>query len=296
MIIILQVITLIIGGSASQKLAALVAKELDETLCPLETRKFPDGERYIRIGGNVDSDAVVIQSTGYPQDQNLLELFLILKTLKSLEVNDIKVIIPYFGYGRQEKRFKSGEAISAQVIAELLEASGTSEIFSINLHEDGLRDLFSIPVHNLSAMPLIAEYIEENFNDPIIVAPDKGALGFASEIAEILDCDCDHLEKTRLSPEKVETQPKNLDVDGREAVIIDDIISTGGTIVNASRILQEHGASKVAVSCVHPVMVEDALLKIFASGVDDVIATDTLKSDVSIISVAPLIADFISKY
>lgn len=289
-------ITLIIGGSASQKLAALIAKELGETLCPLETRKFPDGERYIRIRGDVDSDAVVIQSTGYPQDQNLLELFFILKTLKSLEVNDIKVIIPYFGYGRQEKRFKSGESISAQVIAELLEASGASEIFSINLHEDRLRDLFNIPVHNLSAMPLIAEYIGENFNDPIIVAPDKGALGFASEIAEILGCDCDHLEKTRLSPEKVETKPKNMGVDGREAVIIDDIISTGGTIVNASRILQKHGASKVAVSCVHPVLVEDALLKIFASGVDDVIATDTLKSDVSIISVAPLIADFINEY
>jgi ribose-phosphate pyrophosphokinase len=284
------VINLIIGGSASQKLAALIAKELDEPLCPLETRKFPDGERYIRIGGKLDSNAVVIQSTGYPQDQNLLELFLILKTLKSLNVEDIKVVIPYFGYGRQEKRFKSGEAISAQVIAELLEASGASEIFSINLHEDGLCNLFNIPAHNLSAMPLIAEYIKDNFDDPVIVAPDKGALDFAHEISAILGCDCDHLEKTRLSPEKVETKPKSMDVKDKEAVIIDDIISTGGTIVNASRILREHGASKVAVSCVHPVLVEDALLKIFASGTDDVIATDTLQSDVSIISVAPLIA------
>ena len=282
---------LIIGGSASQKLAALVAKEHNETLCPLETRKFPDGERYIRIGGEIDSKALVIQSTGYPQDQNLLELFLILKTLKSLDVEDIKVFIPYFGYGRQEKRFKSGEAISAKVIAELLESSGASEIFSINLHEEGICDLFDIPAHNLSAMPLIAKYIGENFNNPIIVAPDKGALGFAREIAEILDCDCDHLEKTRISPERVETKPKNMDVKGREAVIIDDIISTGGTIVNASNILRQHGASKVVVSCVHPVLVEDALLKIFASGVDDVIATDTLQSDVSTISVAPLIAD-----
>lgn len=286
---------MIIGGSASQKLAALIAKELNETLCPMETRRFPDGERYIRIGGDVDPDVTVIQSTGYPQDQNLMELFLILKTLKSLNVNHIKVAIPYFGYGRQEKRFKSGEAISAQVIAELLEASGVSEIFSINLHEDGLRNLFNIPVHNLSAMPLIAEYIGEKFEAPVIVAPDKGALGFAEEIANILGCDYDHLEKTRLSPEKVETKPKNMDVKGREAVIIDDIISTGGTIVNASRILRQHGASKIAVSCVHPVLVEDALLKIFASGADDVIATDTLQSDVSSISVAPLISDFISK-
>ncbi|NYB26704.1 MAG: ribose-phosphate diphosphokinase [Methanobacteriaceae archaeon] len=286
---------MIIGGSASQKLAALISKELDETLCPLETRKFPDGERYIRIGGNLESDAVVIQSTGYPQDQNLLELFLILKTLKSLDVENIKVVIPYFGYARQEKRFKTGEAISAQVVSELLEACGASEIFSINLHEDGLRNLFNIPAHNLSAMPLIAEYIEEHLDDPVIVAPDKGALGFASEIAGILGCDSDHLEKTRISPDKVETRTKDLDVQGREAVIIDDIISTGGTIINASHILRQHGASKIVVSCVHPVLVEDALLRIFASGVDDVIATDTLQSDASTISVAPLIADFIGK-
>lgn len=286
---------MIIGGSASQKLAALISKELDETLCPLETRKFPDGERYIRIGGNLESDAVVIQSTGYPQDQNLLELFLILKTLKSLDVENIKVVIPYFGYARQEKRFKTGEAISAQVVSELLEACGASEIFSINLHEDGLRNLFNIPAHNLSAMPLIAEYIEEHLDDPVIVAPDKGALGFASEIAGILGCDSDHLEKTRISPDKVETRTKDLDVQGREAVIIDDIISTGGTIINASHILRQHGASKIVVSCVHPVLVEDALLRIFASGVDDVIATDTLQSDASTISVAPLIADFIGE-
>jgi len=286
---------MIIGGSASQKLAALISKELDETLCPLETRKFPDGERYIRIGGNLESDAVVIQSTGYPQDQNLLELFLILKTLKSLDVENIKVVIPYFGYARQEKRFKSGEAISAQVVSELLEACGATEIFSINLHEDRLRNLFNIPAHNLSAMPLIAEYIEEHLDDPVIIAPDKGALGFASEIAGILGCDSDHLEKTRISPDKVETRTKDLDVQGREAVIIDDIISTGGTIINASHILRQHGASKIVVSCVHPVLVEDALLRIFASGVDDVIATDTLQSDASTISVAPLIADFIGK-
>ncbi|HTX60881.1 MAG TPA: ribose-phosphate diphosphokinase [Methanobacterium sp.] len=281
---------MIIGGSASQKLGALVAKELNEILCPLESRKFPDGERYIRIRGNIDTKAVIIQSTGYPQDQNLMELFFILKTLKNMEVEDIRVVIPYFGYGRQEKRFKSGEAISAQVIAELLEEAGASELYSINLHEDGLCDLFNIPAHNLSAMPLIAEYLGERYNDPIIVAPDKGALGFAHEIAGILNCEYDYMEKTRISPEVVETKPNKLDVKDREVVIIDDIISTGGTIVNASQILRKHGASKIAVSCVHPVLVEDALLKIFATGVDEVVSTDTLQSDVSTISVAPLIA------
>jgi ribose-phosphate pyrophosphokinase len=284
---------MIIGGSASQKLAAKIAKELECPLIPIETKRFPDGERYIRIKGKVNEEVTVVQSTGYPQDENLIELFLILKNLKSMGVKRIKVVIPYFGYGRQERRFKSGEAVSAVIIADLLEAAGADEIFCINLHEDNIKEFFQIPVHNLSAMQPIAKYVRDNLNDPVIVAPDKGALGFAKEIAEILGCEYDYLEKTRLSPEVVETKPKNLDVKGKEAVIIDDIISTGGTIVNATKILKEHGATKVVVSCVHPVLVEDALLKLFAADVDDVIATDTLRSDVSIISVAQIVADAI---
>jgi ribose-phosphate pyrophosphokinase len=290
------VVLLIIGGSASQKLAAKVAWDLGENLSPIETRRFPDGERYIRIKGEVPKEVVVIQSTGYPQDENLMELFLLLKNLKSLGVERTRVVIPYFGYGRQERRFKSGEAVSAVIVAELLEAAGASEIYSINLHEKNIKEFFNIPVHEISAMPMIANYINEHIEDPMIIGPDKGALGFAEEISGILKCDCDYLEKTRISPEKVEMKPKNLDVKGRDVVIIDDIISTGGTIVSASRILNDLGANKVVVGCVHPILVEDALLKIFAAGVDDVFATDTLKSDVSTISVAPLVAGYLKKF
>ncbi|MDD3985261.1 MAG: ribose-phosphate diphosphokinase [Methanobacterium sp.] len=287
---------MIIGGSASQKLAAKVAWGLDQKLSPIETRRFPDGERYIRIKDDVPKEVVVIQSTGYPQDENLMELFLLLKNLKSLGVERIRVVIPYFGYGRQECRFKSGEAVSAVIIAELLEAAGASEIYSVNLHEKNIKQFFNIPVYEISAMPIIANYINETIEDPIIIGPDKGALGFAEEISNILNCECDYLEKTRLSPEKVETKLKNLDVLDRNVVIIDDIISTGGTIVNASKILRDLGANKVVVGCVHPILVEDALLKIFAAGVDDVFATDTLKSDVSTISVASSIAGYLRKY
>jgi ribose-phosphate pyrophosphokinase len=290
------VVLLIIGGSASQKLAAKVAWDLGENLSPIETRRFPDGERYIRIKGEVPKEVVVIQSTGYPQDENLMELFLLLKNLKSLGVERTRVVIPYFGYGRQERRFKSGEAVSAVIVAELLEAAGASEIYSINLHEKNIKEFFNIPVHEISAMPMIANYISGQIDDPMIIGPDKGALGFAEEISGILKCDCDYLDKTRISPEKVEMKPKNLDVKGRDVVIIDDIISTGGTIVSASRILNDLGANKVLVGCVHPILVEDALLKIFASGVDDVFATDTLKSDVSTISVAPLVAGYLKKF
>ena len=286
---------MIIGGSSSQKLAANIAREMGDVLCPLESRKFPDGERYIRIKGDVEEGVVVVQSTGYPQDENLMELFLILKTIRGMGVKKIKTVIPYFGYGRQEKSFNAGEAISAEVVCQLIEQSGASEIYSINLHEKSICNLFKVPAHNLSAMSTLANHIGNNVDDPVIVAPDKGALGFAEEISNTLGCESDYLEKVRLSPDKVETKPKNLDVEGKDAVIIDDIISTGGTIVNACGILQEHGARRILVSCVHPVLVEDAVLKIFAAGADDVIGTDTLKSEVSSVSVAGLVADTLKK-
>ena len=199
-------VILIIGGSASQKLAANVAKELGETLCPLETKKFPDGERYVRIKGEVEKNVTVIQSTGFPQDENLIELLFILRTLKDLGAEHIKVVVPYLGYGRQELRFKDGEAISAQLVSNLIEESGADEFISINLHEDSVRDFFNIPTANLSAMPPIAEYLADNVENPIIIAPDKGALGFAEEIAEILGCNCTYMSKIRLGPDKVETR------------------------------------------------------------------------------------------
>lgn len=284
---------MIIGGSSSQKLAAKVSKELDDYLCPIETKKFPDGERYIRFKDDIEKEVTVIQSTGFPQDESYMELFFILKNLKDLGAEEIKVVMPYFGYGRQELRFKPGEAISAQIIAELLEFAGATELYSVNLHESSVKDFFNIPVTELSAMPPIAEYIKNTIEDPIIIAPDKGALHHAQAIASILNTKCDYMEKVRLSPDTVETKVKNLDVDGENTVIIDDIISTGGTIVNAVNILKSHNAKSVTVSCVHPVLVGDAVLKIFATGVNDIVSTDTLSSETNLISVAPVIADAI---
>jgi ribose-phosphate pyrophosphokinase len=300
---------LIIGGSASQSLAAKVAKELNDVLCPLETKKFPDGERYLRIKKDVDGEEVtIIQSTGFPQDEHLVELLFLIKNLKSLNAKKIRVVVPYLGYGRQELRFKSGEAISAQIVAELIESAGADEFISINLHEDSVRNFFNIPTMNLSAMSPIAEYISNITEDPIIIAPDKGALGFAEEIADILNCNCTYLSKVRLGPDKVETRIVDIEdstktdskvginaVKGKEAVIIDDIIATGGTIVNAINILKDYGAKSVNVCCVHPTLVNDAVIKIYAAGAENLSGTDTLKSDVSDITVAKIIAQAIQK-
>ncbi|WP_308574320.1 ribose-phosphate diphosphokinase, partial [uncultured Methanosphaera sp.] len=166
---------MIIGGSASQSLAAEVAKELNDKLCSVETKKFPDGERYFRIKDEIPEDekVIIIQSTGYPQDENMMELFFILDTLSDMNIDDITVVSPYLGYSRQERRFKEVECISAKAISKLLQSMGVKHLISINLHEESICDLYDIPVDNLSAMPSIAEYIRENHEDkkPIILAP-----------------------------------------------------------------------------------------------------------------------------
>ncbi len=285
---------MIIGGSASQSLASQVAIELNDKLCSLETKKFPDGERYLRIKEDIPEDekVIIVQSTGYPQDENMMELFFILDTLSDMNITDITVVSPYLGYSRQERRFKEVECISAKATARLIQTFGVKRLISVNLHEDSICELYDIPVDNLSAMPAIAEHIKETFEvKPVILAPDKGAQNFAKEIATILDTDYDYLEKVRLSPEVVETKTKNISVQDKSVVIIDDIISTGGTIVNAIEILKEQGAVSVDVFCVHPVLVNDAVLKINAAGAKSVQATNSLKSDVSVISLAKTIAN-----
>jgi ribose-phosphate pyrophosphokinase len=302
---------LIIGGSASQKLAAMISKEMDDELCPVETKKFPDGERYVRIKGEIEKEMTVVQSTAFPQDENIMELLFLINNLKDLGAEEIKVVVPYMGYARQEKRFKTGETISARIIANLIEKSGATKFYSVNLHEESVLNFFNIPCKNISAMKPIAEYIKEKTDNPIIVGPDKGALNFAEEIADILNCESTYLQKTRISPEKVETKivkmrydfntddpefknkKQNVDistVEGKEAVIIDDIISTGGTIVNAINILKDHGAKTIDVCCVHPVLVNDAILKLYSAGIRNLAGTNTIKSEVSEISLATEIA------
>ena len=294
---------MIIGGSASQDLAAHVAEELNDDLCYVETKKFPDGERYLRVDGEIDDEVTVIQSTGYPQDENLMELLFLISNLKDLGAKKVRVVVPYMGYARQEKRFHDGEAVSAKIVANLIQSAGADEFITFNKKKKCVLDFFDIPTTNISAMGAIAEYIDEKIDEkPLIVAPDKGAYPFAQEIAEILDCECTYLSKVRLGPDKVETrivdvegssdETVNVDsVKGKKAFIIDDIIATGGTIVNAVKILKEYGAKSVDVCCVHPILVNGATMRIYAAGANSLISTNSLSADSSRVSLAKSIAN-----
>lgn len=301
---------MIIGGSSSQDLAANVARELGEELCYVETKKFPDGERYLRITEDVEGkDVVVIQSTGYPQDENLMELIFMISNLKDLGANKVTAVVPYMGYARQEKRFNPGETISAKIICELIQSAGADEFITFNIHEECVLNFFDIPARNISAMPALAEYLDKKFfrktsEKPLIIAPDKGAYGFAQEISAIIGCDCTYLTKVRLGPDKVETKivdvrcdsesdnTVNVDsVKGMHAIIVDDIIATGGTIVNAINILKQYGASSVDVCCVHPILTNNGATRIYSAGAGKIIGTNSLSSDTSRVSIAKSIAD-----
>lgn len=291
---------MIIGGSASQDLAAQVASELKEKLCYVETRKFPDGERYLRINGEIEDEVTIIQSTGYPQDENLMELLFTISNLKDLGAKKVRVVIPYLGYARQERRFNDGEAISARIVVNLIESAGADEFITFNIHEECVLNFFNIKARSISAMSAIAEYLNKKYTQklgekPLIVAPDKSAFVFAQEIAEILDTDATYLSKVRLGPDKVETNI--VDEAGIEAVkskptiVVDDIIATGGTIVNAINILKENGAKSVDVCCVHAILANNGAVRIYSAGAGKIIATNSLSSDTSRVSLAKSIAD-----
>ena len=148
---------MIIGGSSSQDLAAHVARELGEELCYVEIRKFPDGERYLRITEEVAEEVTIIQSTGYPQDENLMELLFMISNLKDLGAKKVRVVVPYMGYARQEKRFNPGETISAKIVCQLIQAAGADEFITFNIHEECVLNFFDIPARNISAMPALAD-------------------------------------------------------------------------------------------------------------------------------------------
>jgi ribose-phosphate pyrophosphokinase len=291
----------IIGGSASEALASKVAHELDREPAKIEFNKFPDGEKYLRILDDVKGeDVVVIQSINRTPDEFLVEYLLIVDTLKDLGATKVVGFIPYFAYARQDERFKPGEAFSFKTVSKLIEIVGTDELYTIDMHKHRVvrsTDLFKIPSQNLTAMPLLADYVEKtgNLQNPLVIGPDAEAAQWAKVAAERLRTDYDVFEKKRLGSESVQIRPGKLNVKDRDVLIVDDIISTSGTVVAALEILFSQGARKIDVACTHPLLMGNALAKIHETGAKNVIGTDTVPSPVSCVSVAPLIAEEIKK-
>ncbi|RLF00406.1 MAG: ribose-phosphate pyrophosphokinase, partial [Thermoprotei archaeon] len=244
----------------------------------------------------------VVQSMGHKPDEYLMEYFLLVETLKDLGAEKVIGIIPYFAYARQDQRFKPGEALSIKTVSRLIEFVGTDKLYTIDCHRHRVKEtefsqIIKIPVEDLSAMPLLADYVKNNYSleNPVVIGPDAEAYEWARKAAEVLGCDYDVLEKKRITEREVVIRPCEINVSGRDVLIVDDIISTGGTMVEAIKVLKRERARRIIVACTHPLLVEDALAKIYSTGVFDVIGTDTVWSPVSVVSVAPLIATVIKR-
>ncbi|KXB06450.1 hypothetical protein AKJ52_02210 [candidate division MSBL1 archaeon SCGC-AAA382C18] len=292
---------MIVGGSASENLAEKISERMDCDLSIPEFEKFPDGEVYVRLTDDVEGeDVVVVQSTCYPPNQNYMELFLLLDVARDSGAEQVSAVVPYFGYGRQDKRFESGEAVSLETVANLIECSGADEVYMMDIHPQPIErspEVFDIPAHNLTAADILAEYIDQNYSlsNPVVFGPDSGAEEWAKRAGEAIGADWDYMTKKRLGPEEVEITPREINVEERDVIIVDDIISTGGTMREAIDILKSHGSNDVFIACTHPVLVDDALDKLRDTGVKDIVATDTIEGEVSKVSIASVVSEALSQ-
>jgi ribose-phosphate pyrophosphokinase len=292
---------LVASGNSSKTLAWKTAQLLKATYLDTEVTTFPDGEIYIRFLGEVaNQDVVVIQSLAHKPNEYLIELFLMLDALKDLKARRIIAVLPYLAYARQDERFKPGEAVSVQTITRLIEAAGADRIFTIDSHRHRVLDqgkLTHIPFVDLTAMGELAKYMKSahNLRKPVVIGPDSEAEPWARTAAEAFGAEHDTLEKKRFDAETVEVRPHTLDVKGRDVLIVDDIISTGNTIIKAIEVLKRHGARDIFVACTHPILVLNALVRIYQAGAVDIVGTDTVPSSISLVSVAPVIAKAIAQ-
>ncbi|HHF09483.1 ribose-phosphate diphosphokinase [Thermococci archaeon] len=257
----------------------------------VEYRRFPDGEMYIRFEEKIKKirELLIVQSLYPPQDVHLIQLFFMLDACKELNIN-VHLFIPYLAYARQDKRFKDYECISSKTVLNILNSFNLKSFYTIDVHEKKLLKHIKTESKNVTATSIIGRYLrEEDLKDPVIISPDKGAIDIARRVAEILNCEYDYLEKKRISGDTVETRPKNIDTRGRDVVIVDDMISTGGTMARACEILKKEGTRKVLAGATHLLMVGGAEEKLKGAGIDKIFGTDSVPHKYSSISVAPLI-------
>ncbi len=283
----------IIPGMSSQLLAARIASELGCNVSLCEFKKFPDGESYTRVADGIKGEEVTIVQS-IITDSDLICLLQLLDTVEG--AHETTVVIPYLGYARQDKKFKPGEAISARAVARCLCRDTIKSIYVVNVHNNAILQYFDNDTKDLDASHAIGDYIaKKEIKHPVIIGPDAGAKELAKAVAAPQGFDYDVLEKRRISGDEVEITPRTLSVEGENVIIVDDIISTGGTIAEAASMLKVQGASEIHVACVHGLFVQNATLRMFTAGIKEIIATDTIESAFSTISIAKMVAEVLTR-
>ncbi|MBC7326777.1 ribose-phosphate pyrophosphokinase [bacterium] len=293
----------IFTGNANPKLAEDVAKELGIELGKGEVGRFSDGEIRIKIEESVRGlDVFIIQPTCYPVNDNLMELLLLIDAFKRASARRITAVIPYYGYGRQEKKVRPREPISAKLVADLISVAGADRVLTIDLHADQIQGFFNCPVDQLTAVPILAEYFRSlglSDNEVVVVSPDVGGVARARHFAELLGAPLAIIAKRRPEPNRAEAMEIIGDVKGKIAIMVDDIVDTAGSLMKGIEAMFERGVRKVYGCCTHPVLSGEAVKRIEEGNLEELVVTDTIplrdkrSEKIKVLSIAPLLAEAI---
>ena len=288
--------------SSNPRLAEAIARQIGVPVGNAEMRRFSDGEIHIMLNDSVrGSDVFVIQSTCAPVNDHLMELLVMVDALKRASADTINVVMPYYGYARQDRKARARDPITAKLVANLIETAGAHRVIAMDLHAMQIQGFFDIPVDHLLGVPILGEYyLSLGLERPVVVSPDHGGVVRARKLADALQSPLAIIDKRRPEPNVVEVMNIIGDVAGRTAILIDDIIDTAGTITLAADALAKAGAKRILACCTHPVLSGSAIARLDASPIEEIVVTDTIpipenkkSPKLRVLSVAKLIGEAI---
>ena len=282
----------VIGGGASKDLARRLARRLRAVYIETETKIFPDGESKITLQKIPKKSVIlVVQSTYPPVDTNMLQALSIISQVRKISSRTF-AIIPYMGYARQDKQFLSREVITMSVVAKMLQSAGAKKVIVVDIHSNTALNHFNIPTENISAIPELAKYFKKlNLKNPLVVSPDAGGSSRSKKFASLLKSDFIVLKKHRdRKTGRVNIQTTKADVQGKDLIIVDDMISTGGSVIKAAQFLKKQKCKRVFVACTHGLLVGDAEKKIRKAGVSRIISTNTIPGNTSKVDISGILA------
>ena len=292
----------VFSGTANQELSRQIAKYLGIPLSEASIKRFSDGEISVQIGESVrGKDVFIIQSTCAPTDTNLMELLILTDALKRSSASTVTAVIPYFGYARQDRKAAPRVSITAKLVANMIETAGIDRVVTMDLHAGQIQGFFDIPVDNLYGTITFINYLKnKHLSNPIVASPDVGGVARARSLAKQLNLDLAIIDKRREKANESEVMNVIGDVNGKDVILIDDMVDTAGTLIKAAAAFKERGATSVTAFCTHPVLSGPAYERIAAGAIDELVVTDTIplkeqNEHIKVISVAPLFAEVIRR-
>ena len=295
----------ILSGNSNIQLAQAICKGLDISLGKANVKKFSDGEIQVEIEDNVRGmDVFVVQSTCTPVNRSLMELLIMMDAIKRASAERITAVIPYYGYARQDRKVAPRVPITAKLVADLITTAGANRILTVDLHAGQIQGFFNIPVDHLYSAPVMVEFIKEKYTDNlVIVSPDAGGVERARAFAKRLGSNLAIIDKRRPQPNESNIMNIIGDIEGKTALLLDDMVDTAGTLTQSANALIEKGATKVVACCTHPVLSGQAVEKINQSPLQDLVVTDTIPlakeaqlcSKIVVLSVAELLGEAIKR-